>query len=274
MRKLFIFFILVCSILRLSSQTLPDSKYKTLDTTEFIVTYSMESKRDSNNLDYVRKEETLLFLGKSISYFVSKNSYNFTQERRKLTTVQQVQEFYNNKGNFYPGFTYLIFKNYPAEKLTFTKPTLEGSFKIEESLNLFNWQLTGDTATVAGFKTQKATSDFGGRSWIAWFAPEIPFNDGPYKFNGLPGLIVKVHDNRMHYVFELKYIDKADAVKLIEIKEYSYIKTTKQKFFQAEDAIIKDITSRVKEAGVSTYSQQVAARNMSRRNNPIELKRK
>lgn len=34
--------------------------------------------------------------------------------------------------------------------------------------------------------TQKATCDFAGRKWIAWFTTEIPIQDGPYKFYGLP----------------------------------------------------------------------------------------
>ena len=42
-----------------------------------------------------------------------------------------------------------------------------------------------------------------GRNYHAWFAPEIPLNEGPWKFNGLPGLILEVYDTQDHYHFTL-----------------------------------------------------------------------
>lgn len=44
----------------------------------------------------------------------------------------------------------------------------------------------------------------GGRQWIAWFTNEIPFQDGPFKFYGLPGLIVKLEDSEDYHKFLLK----------------------------------------------------------------------
>ena len=45
---------------------------------------------------------------------------------------------------------------------------------------------------IGEFETQKAETFIFGRKWTAWFSPEIPIQDGPYKFRGLPGLIVKI----------------------------------------------------------------------------------
>ena len=47
---------------------------------------------------------------------------------------------------------------------------------------MFEWTIAGDTASISGYNVQKATTHFGGRDWIAWFTPEIPYRDGPYKF--------------------------------------------------------------------------------------------
>lgn len=47
-----------------------------------------------------------------------------------------------------------------------------------------------------------------GRKWTAWFTAEIPIQDGPYKFHGLPGLIVKIEDEAKSHSFELKGISK------------------------------------------------------------------
>ena len=67
-------------------------------------------------------------------------------------------------------------------------------FQYVEKKPLFDWKITGDTETVAGVHCQKASTVFGNRTWEAWFAPSIPVSDGPYKFYGLPGLIVKIND--------------------------------------------------------------------------------
>ena len=45
-----------------------------------------------------------------------------------------------------------------------------------------------------------------GRKWTAWFTTEIPIQDGPYKFRGLPGLIVKIEDETKSHCFALNGI--------------------------------------------------------------------
>ena len=142
-------------------------------------------------------------------------------------------------------------------------------FKYQESLPLLRWTISGETMTIKGYRVQKATTSFGGRNWIAWFATEISYSDGPYKFSGLPGLILKLHDSRNHYLFELVSIEKPEESKAIEFPLRRYIETTKRNFFRARDAFRYDIISRV--AGLGSHSQNVIIENMRRRNNPIEL---
>jgi GLPGLI family protein len=76
-------------------------------------------------------------------------------------------------------------------------------YYYQEPASLFTWVIAPTTATVAGYACQRATTTFGGRTWEAWFTRAVPISDGPYKFYGLPGLIVKVADTRVHFVFEL-----------------------------------------------------------------------
>jgi hypothetical protein len=109
---------------------------------------------------------------------------------------------------------------------------------------------------------------------VAWFAPELPYSDGPYKFNGLPGLIVKIADTRNQYVFELLSIGKPAKSLPIDFLDDAYMVTTKQNFFKAQDDFRADIINRAKAGGATNQMQQTAAQNMSQRNNPIELVRK
>lgn len=105
------------------------------------------------------------------------------------------------------------------------------------------WTLQNETRTYGIFNVQKATADFGGRHWTAWFTREIPFSEGPYKFRGLPGLIVEIQDNRNDYHFTLLKNEKLDNTydtkNILEVrygnaplsvKEKTYIEKAKEYF--------------------------------------------
>lgn len=273
MKNIFILlFVMVCSILSFSQGF--NQNYITLEHAKIIATYSIQSQPDSTNPSDIRNGKMLLFIGDNISEFLSRALFINDTITRKFTSFEQLQSYLKDPTRPFPATLYRIYKNYPKGKLTFTEHIPSDTYKFEEDLNLFNWNLTKDTSTICGYKAQQATCEFGGRSWIAWFAPEIPYTDGPYKFNGLPGLIVKVHDTRNHYNFELTSINKIVPSVMIDIQDKEYIITTKQGFFRAQDSFRDDIVNRAKEAGMDNNSQQTAAKNMAMRNNPIELIRK
>ncbi len=56
---------------------------------------------------------------------------------------------------------------------------------------------------VQNYTLQKATTGFGGRNWTAWFCKDIPFNEGPFKFRGLPGLIFEIQDDKQKLYIHL-----------------------------------------------------------------------
>jgi len=74
---------------------------------------------------------------------------------------------------------------------------------IEEKLH---WTILSDTKKIGEITCQKAKVGYGGRNWEACFAPEIPVQDGPYVFRGLPGLIIEIMDSDLDYHFSLKEI--------------------------------------------------------------------
>lgn len=87
-----------------------------------------------------------------------------------------------------------------------------------EPYPLQEWEILPDTLTVKGFLCQKATCRFRGRDFEAWFAADIPISDGPWKFGGLPGLILKVYDTRLLYTFECVKIENQKFF----IKKHNY----------------------------------------------------
>ena len=175
-------FLLTATLLSLNSfaQT-TNTKFINLEPVKVVATYSYNYKPDSTNLSDIKRSDMLLFIGDDISKFDSKSDYMNDTITRKLVTFEMEEAYYKNPQRPIPAILYRIYKNHPKGMLTYTEYIPSNYFKFEESLDLFHWAISVDTSTICGFKTQRATCNFGGRNWIAWFAPELPYNDGPYK---------------------------------------------------------------------------------------------
>ena len=106
-------------------------------------------------------------------------------------------------------------------------------YEYSEPKNTFNWLIADDTAMISGFHCQKATTIFGGRSWEAWFSSDIAKSDGPYKFNGLPGLIIKINDSQEYFTFLLTEIINSPGVVYGSLKEIN--KVSKSNFHQMQN---------------------------------------
>ena len=70
---------------------------------------------------------------------------------------------------------------------------------------------------------QMATVEFAGRKYSAWFTTELPLPYGPYKFGGLPGLILKIEDAEKQFLWEATAFEKSGLP--IEIYQYNDEKT-------------------------------------------------
>jgi len=154
-----------------------------------------------------------------------------------------------------------IIKTNPDYKIfLFTKFYIE-KYKISDD-RVQKWQILKEKEKLENFEVQKATLDFAGRKWIAWFTPQVPIQDGPYKFHGLPGLILKIEDETKSHSFALKgikslsedfiYPEVNQSKKTIEIDQKKYIKLFKE---YREDPI-KDIRQLFNEGKLVSYTDQ------------------
>lgn len=147
-----------------------------------------------------------------------------------------------------PKFSYKVAKAYPEMKTTFSDQIGRKRMGYEEELK-FDWKISNEKQKIGEYNAQKATTEFGGRKWTAWFSTDIPFPDGPYKFSGLPGLIVKIEDEGNNYSWELKgnkkianYSEESEADKINAKYGMSptIIPTTREKFEKAYDSFKAD----------------------------------
>ncbi|MGC5745044.1 GLPGLI family protein [Chryseobacterium sp. NFX27] len=125
-----------------------------------------------------------------------------------------------------PKISARIYKSYPGMKVQYVDKIASGftpaNIGYSEDLK-FNWNILNDKQKIGEYNTQKATTEFGGRKWTAWFSTDLPFQDGPYKFFGLPGLIVKIEDDQKNYSWVLQ-----GNKKVKDYTEYSYIENLMQ----------------------------------------------
>ena len=100
-----------------------------------------------------------------------------------------------------------VYKNKEQEQMYYSDRIGFKKIYIQDSLNICNWTLETTTKTILGYTCQKATTSYGGRNYTAYFTYEIPITDGPWRFNGLPGLILEVVDEDKVFKMEATGIE-------------------------------------------------------------------
>ena len=127
--------------------------------------------------------------------------------------------------NTYNGITEQIYKN--RKEGTIILLNTDGAlssdrYKGIDPVGTFNWTIESDTAVFLDYLCQKANLRFRGRNYEAWFTLQIPINEGPWKFFGLPGLILKVNDADGLFDFECIGLEYLNTSYDIKIPEYKY----------------------------------------------------
>ena len=245
----------------------------TIDQSQLEAIYKLTYQQDSTDNKDLRMENMVLLIGQKKSYFISYNNMIWDKRYREAVKNNKVQELFNSQDQPPSSrFRYRIYKNYPKGKITTTDHLPGNHFRYEEPMNQLSWEITNHKKTILGYEAQKATTYYGGRTWVAWFTTEIEFSEGPYKFHGLPGLILEISDTRQHYLFEIESIQKTEPSTPINFVQRNYINTQRSKFLQAERNFREEIINRAYLENSPLETQITAAENIRRRNNPIELK--
>jgi GLPGLI family protein len=100
-----------------------------------------------------------------------------------------------------------VYKNYKKADIIFEY----SSAMLKKGINIFSdtlypmsWVTTGIQKKIDSLICYKAMTIFRGRAYVAWFCPQLPIHEGPWKFGGLPGAIVEVYDEEKAIYWKLK----------------------------------------------------------------------
>ncbi|GAB3908156.1 GLPGLI family protein [Mucilaginibacter boryungensis] len=177
-----------------------------------VVKYKFTHLRDTTAKDKPYTENMVLFVGPTASAYKSYDRKLQEAMMRKQLEQQMAEQRGSGNMNFKvqsrTPTTNTEYYQFQAEKKLVRKERLITPYIIEEPMPVINWKISADTASFGTLHCQKATGHFKGRDYTAWFCPDLPFHTGPWKLNGLPGLIVEAYDTNKEVVFKFEGMDE------------------------------------------------------------------
>lgn len=194
--------------------------------------YSLHYLKDTMETGKTTDDYMILRIGNKASVYYSYSTFYVDSLRKAdIDAGVPLEIMLQNRATKYgrKGETYRIVKKFPEKRLIYTDKIASKYYRYEEPIPEFEWTIEDQTRDIWGFKCFKAECTFRGRRYIAWFTPEIAVNNGPWKFHGLPGLILEVRDERNQYVFEFAGIVHSNRIISLD-DENPFIPTEREKY--------------------------------------------
>jgi len=248
------------------------------------ISYAFTHVRDTTQRSNPYTETMLLVIGKNASMYTS-----FDRINRDLDLpIANTAAILNAPFKPVTLVDYFFFAN---ENKFYTRQKLVTDYIISDEAPKIEWKIEKDTANFSGISCRKAKAYFKGRNWTAWYAPNLPFQSGPWKLNGLPGLIIEAYDEKKEVKFEiLRFDNLQEGNNASEYKRSFYFgeevkfmpevkATTREEFDKLYGAYKKDpLGFMAASRGVSTSSIRMGSSMTGTShtviNNPIELPEK
>ena len=129
-----------------------------------------------------------------------------------------------------PDFKEFLLENANTKRLSYYGKVSIDSYTYQEDIPQIDWVLSDSTKMICGYLCHQATATFRGRNWVAWYC-DIPKSVGPWKLNGLPGLILAAQTEDKEHTFTAVSVRKSSSP--ITIPDKEYFKTTRERFNKA-----------------------------------------
>lgn len=213
------------------------------------VHYKLRYHRDVGDTTY-REDEFVLSQGERLSKFESlrtlRNREVFDSLVRAGATNAEIVDAHNTGRIPRSGSESVVMKNWPKEgQLVYINKVLMDTYGCEEPIPDFGWQLLEGDTVVAGYACQQAQAVWHGRTWLVWYALDLPYDNGPWKLGGLPGLILAARDAAGDYLYTAYEILKGSG-HVIQYKQ-KYERTTQKKYQELALKMAQDPTAMLRQ---------------------------
>ncbi len=229
----------------LSAQRSLTGTYEKLDDAKYGFEYVIyENDKELN--DNIQKHFKLL-VGDKYLCFCDARKYQgdsiFSKPEAKKLTQQEgfaiAMRYYSGT---YPEIFYVNLNDSTYEYLTRSGEYIG----YKDKLPKLKWELLDtvlvNPANYPGMTLKKAKTNFGGRTWYAWYNPNISLPYGPYFFGGLPGLIFSLWDENKDFLIGL--------LPRFDLKVDNIQKSTKFRVMLPRDKFYKTLWRNYKEGGL------------------------
>ena len=220
-------------------------------TADIEISYTALSPNMKNGNVEVKNQYILLANGMESKFYSPMTEYidslNSTPEGKAIYQEMTQNAYLGGKMDEMPrkDGSYYITKSFPDKKLRYFDSVGLDKFVYEESPDKWNCTIMDSTKEILVYECVEATTNFHGRKWTVWFAPEIPVQNGPWKFDGLPGLILEAVSEGGQYRFEATGIQQTDKIITPVHLVDEYEKTTRLAFLKNKRLFLDNILSRL-----------------------------
>ena len=238
MKKFIVCFIVIFNLTSLSSP-----KQKVLGYSIIEVHYQLYMHEDTIRKNKEVIDSMILRIGEDISQFFSYHTFYYDSlwtdtNGRAIAERLTLEAFRNRDYSKMPEVRTThdyIYKNYPEGTITTMTRGLVAGFTFEEEYLSQKWTVTDSVKQILNYTCKQAVCNFRGRQWTAWFSPDIEFSDGPWKFNGLPGLILEIYDKSSDYYYIATEIKEKSIppLTLYNFHDEEFIPTERSAYLQA-----------------------------------------
>lgn len=226
------------------------SKGDTVDMAEITVVYDLTFVDDARNPERTETERMELLAGGRFACFRSWRG--FAADSLQWLQSRKIEPDMELEGKFTQ--PYCIYTDLAARTLRVVERLPHkstGEILYEEEQPQFDWQIGERIDTVAGYPCRTATTRYGGRDWTVWFTEEIPLGVGPYKFSGLPGLILKAADSQGHFTFECCGMNQSSRA--ICFYDWKYRKMSKKEYVKFIRSLYDSPYDHLTDGGTALY---------------------
>ncbi|SEW32241.1 GLPGLI family protein [Chryseobacterium wanjuense] len=250
--------------------SLPPDKYKAEVLDKSIQNIYYQLNFISNPKSDSKKDAVcVLQLGEKFTKFFELNTMKYDSLVEKYSHEDKIgAKEMNLMFAFYSKWKPILLRDLNKNLITI-QDKAKDNYQYSEEQPIINWKLENESKNILGYTCQKATTEFRGRKFTAWYSKDLPINNGPYIFNGLPGLIMELEDKKNQYHFIAIAMDKK-PMQIYLRNEDEIFKVTRKKYREVQKAY-HDNPAFFRGPIYDSEGNEVKQQTKSKPYNPIEL---